>query len=511
MERQRQEAHKRRWGIVCVEAEGGACIDDLRKQGVVAASSVSRYVWRPAPELADQLPPSFSLAMHCMVAGEARSRWFYPIGSFERFITDAFAGGLALLCKIRDLGPEARYSYRAMWQFFQRVRRTREHLRNVLLNATSLRVSRSARGITRDYSILPASVGLNDRGEGTPWDVGRLLQEGAKEAKRRGVAAPREEHCVHYGLVQAARLNPLYLSEEQIPPLIRQALYETILVDDLQDGGSMEDAHDLVLERSLQALWEHLGDRAARLDSWLLGPKNSFVRQLAQPKRAPGGTLERALVRRVLLDLGWDAYSYVAGCIHVMMHVFRKLLPEPLAEAEDHRFAQMYLKQAYIGGLPLALLIERFGFLQSVLWDIWEDLSGGDGPPVLHRLLAYYGEMAAARRAADRMMKGRKAAGSSGGYAVECPLDRAADLATHEAAVPEQFQEIASLLRRDQNIRCRCNCAVPDWHDRVIGDPTDKVTLSHYCAGCGFETSTTVSMQDLQRLALQLHAGSDER
>src|SRR5262249_27355201 len=133
-----------------------------------------------------------------------------------------------------------------------------------------------------------------------------------------------------------------------------------------------DERREAVLDRSLEALERHLGDGAAEFDAWFAGPKNSLVRQLAQQKRAPGGQLERNLVRRMLQDLGWASYCSVADGVTVMMSVFQGPPPEPLTEAERLRFEQTYFKQSHFGQLPLVLLVERFGFLKSVLWDIGE-------------------------------------------------------------------------------------------------------------------------------------------
>src|SRR5262249_23928344 len=137
------------------------------------------------------------------------------------------------------------------------------------------------------------------------------------EALEQGLPDPTEQDCVQYGLLRAARLDPLEVREEEVPGLIRQALYESIPVDALPNSssnGRTHDPRDAVIERSLEALERHLGDKT-KFDAWFSGPKNSFVRQVAQQKQAPGGQMERDLVRRVLQDLGWDAYRYVGDCL----------------------------------------------------------------------------------------------------------------------------------------------------------------------------------------------------
>ena len=234
-------------------------------------------------------------------------------------------------------------------------------------------------------------------------------------------------------------------------------------------------------------------------------------------------------MRRMLQDLGWDSYSYVADCLHVMMYVFQRLLPEPLTEAERLRFEQMYVKQSHFGQLPLALLVERFGFLKGVLWDIEETPSNRDAIRVFYRLLGYYGEMASIRRTSDRRIKARKAARLDHGYAgerplnperdqdnrQEQPLDSAfercnensdtnveADLIERASGVPERFLQIAEAIRSDRQICCACS--EPEWDARTVEQTDETAIIGHYCARCAFAASTEVPLSELKRIWLTL-------
>jgi hypothetical protein len=509
--------HEQRLGTIHVEAEPEASFPQevlatARARGVTSDLQVARYTWSPPAAFTEQLPAGFTLSLWSARSPEDGARLFYPVTSFAEFIRDAFVGGLALLDKFKNPSAEQRFSYLSMWQLFRRLRRTREHLQNRLLQVTSLRIRRSGRDTAQDYHLLPASVGLNARGEGKRWGAGRLVQEGREEALEQGVRSPTEEDCVHYGLARAAQLNPLEVpDEEKVLALMRLALYEPILVEGSSDGPA-HGHRETVLDRSLEAVERHLGDGTAEFDAWFSGPNNSFVRQVAQRKQVPGGRLEQNLVRRVLQDLGWEAYRYVADCLHVMMYVFQRLIPEPLTQAEGVRYEQMYFKQAHFGQLPLVLLVERFGFLKSVLWKLWEAPDDRRAVCVLYRMLAWYAEMAPNRRKSDRKIKAGKAARLARGYAGECELDlelvqdgrqAEADGADSEtgrtdaaAGVPAQFQKMARWVRQRKKVRCKC--VVPEWEDRVAAMTGKAATLTHHCARCGVTISTKVSLEELR-------------
>jgi hypothetical protein len=527
MQRAEALSHEQEWGTIHIEPEREdslpqEMLNKLRNGGITSRFAISRYTWVPPETLADQLPPGFTFSLRCICFPEDELRRFYPLNNFDEYIAQAFAGGLALLDRIKNLSPEQRFSYRAMWQFFQRIRRTREHFGNRLLNGGSLRITRSGREGSQNFSILPESVGLNSQKKGKPWAVGQLLRIGESEARAQGISNPTEEDCVGYGLVCAARLDPLEVPEDQVPALIRLALYESIPVEAFRnlspDDPLVTKLREAVLDRSLVALERHLGDEAALFDGWLAGQKNSFVRQLAQQKKAFGGPLQRDVVRRVLQDLGWDAYPYMADCLHVMMWVFMQILPEPLNEAEKSRFERMYFKQSYFGRLPSALLAERFRFLNGILWDIVEATDNRSAIAVLHRLLAYYGEMATNRRMIDRTIKDRNAARDVFGFAGECELNPAIDQADRQVTeysndpdamwlndladdIAKRIARLADLVRQENKIHC--TCAVPRWDCRATGQTGQIATLMHRCRQCGSTTSTEISIEELQRICAE--------
>jgi hypothetical protein len=484
----------KKWGSILVEqdAEDLAATLQLQTGHALPAFTSLRHTWTPPADMHPELPEGFTLSLRSVVGPDGVRR-FFPVDDLTSFFTDAFAGGLALHNRLKNMSPEQRYSYRAMWLLFQRIRATREHFANSFRYADSLRVSPSARQTAQQFSILPESVGLNDQGQGERWGVGRLLTEGWEEAREQGVQQPTEADCVHYGLVRAARMNPLRLRDEEVPSLIRMALYKAAELPASLDPAVLE----VVVDRVLQAVNRHLGDKSAKFDLWFSGPHSSLVPQIANKKFAPGGVLDRNVVRRALLELGWDSYRYVADCVHTMMWVFQRLLPEPLTVAERRFFEQVYLMQPHFGQMPFILLAERFPFLKGILWQIWKGPGDPNAVPIMNRLLFYYGEIAAARRAADRQVKAKRAGqGETGKLTIECPLhpqihlpakpgvptspddpDGAEAVAEggpldpefdqpEKSAVPELWDALAERIRELRGVRC--DCVLPKWEDKYL-------------------------------------------
>jgi len=476
------------------------------------------YEWTPAPELKGELPPSFTFRLRC-ITGSDGVRRFYPVGSLEEFIAQAFMVGLALLSTLKHLTPEQRHSYRTMYLLFQRVRRSKEHLGNNLLNATSLRISRVGRDLADEPSILPATVGLDQQGGGEPWSVDRFLAEGRQAARGAGIELPSEVDCVHYGLVAAAKLNPLIIPSDRVSELVHQALYDEIPIDE----PIQPEVVDAVIERTLAAMHHHLDEPAAEFDAWFSGPHASFVRQIAKRKLLPGGQLDQVLVRSVLVDLGWQAYRYVADCIHTTMWAIERSIPEPLTEGERTFFDQMYLNQPHFGNLPLVLLVERFPFVQSIIWDILGSPDDQTAIAVLHRLLDYYGDMARRRRQVDRTIKQRRPANLIEGEKTPLIIPLKAPVIAPETGetegpnerpygepaildsspVPEMFDQIAEALCVRRQIRCKCGTA--DWDHRVLALDGVTATIEHACRACHFTAMSTVSVEEIKQHVLGAH------
>ncbi|MBI3406797.1 MAG: hypothetical protein HY040_00380 [Planctomycetes bacterium] len=151
------------------------------------------------------------------------------------------------------------------------------------------------------------------------------------------------------------------------------------------------------------------------------------------------------------------------------MRTFQNAIADQLSDRERLHFEHVHLRQSYLGNLPLVLLVERFSFLQGLLWEFWDKLPNLDLVPVLHRLLDYYVDLAVRRREADRRIKSAR------------PMMFHDEL--YEPQVQNDlFQEIAAEIREIGKVDC--GCPRPDWVAELKGKPGPKIRIIHRCMGC---------------------------
>jgi hypothetical protein len=464
------------------------------------------YTWTPPPSAQRELPPATTLVLRCATFPDGVRR-FYPTLSFDTFIDVAFNAGLGIWSELESKTGEHRQSERLKWFLFRRVRVTREHLTNVLLNPESLRVRTCGQGVEKIYSILPEDVGLYaSHKEREGWCMAELLKEGREEAQERGVNKPTSSDLIHYGLLRAAQRNPLEVSDREVPGLLRQALYDTVMLPDYEACRPKPvydtATRDAVIERVWNAILRHLEEPASEFDSWFQGPNNSFIAQIAKKKRAPGGALDPEVVRQILLDLGWEAYPRVGGLVDATMRTIFHLIDPPLNMLENEFYQQYYLKQPHFGEVPFVLWVERFPFLDESLWEMWTNPGDRQKVAVFHRLLYYYGAMAIERRSIDRLMSAKKASrGKNSPYVQEVSFD----LDQHDSPASPTHQEIEELAEevRDRNqVRCKCVTPLrPDWASEVSDFKDKEVTITHTCRTCDTTVTTILSLEKLKALA----------
>jgi hypothetical protein len=227
-----------------------------------------------------------------------------------------------------------------------------------------------------------------------------LTERGRRAAQEAGYPNPTSEHAIHFGLLESARLDPLEVEPDKVPNLVRLALFDI----DALEGEPDAELIEAVTERMLVAIEQHLDDTTEDFERWFFASDRSVLKQISQQKKRRGGRLRRADVRQAMLHLCWQAYEYVGQCVHALMRMIKNSIPN-LGEAERRIYEHAYEAQPYYGGLPLALLAERRGFLRHAVLAIWEEPHNQDHVRALHRLLAYYAHMASARRCADRRSK----------------------------------------------------------------------------------------------------------
>jgi len=221
--------------------------------------------------------------------------------------------------------------------------------------------------------------------------------------------------------------------------------------------------------------------------------------------RKCGGPIAREVVRRSLLDLVFDAFTYVGDCVCLQMQALLQALPLPLAERERSLFEALYFKQDYLGGLPLILLRDRFPFLKEAILDIFA-APGDPGPVgVLLRLLQYYEEMDSARREVDRGLKRREIHNkATGQVARTVSLDDGMS-GTSAAASNDLFGKIAAWLRDDRGINCLCTDA-GTWTARLLDGEVDGEVLliDVECEQCCYSERIEVERGEFEEIGREL-------
>ena len=371
--------------------------------------------WNPPEHLTPSLPGDFSLPLACVVGPDGLRR-IVPNCSFEELIDIGAVIGPALLDDAHHMDDGVDKSYRVMHLVLQYVRGRafrdkrgmQEHMTRNYRTSRDLYVRPSGRFSGNQHDVLPGDVGLDAEGKGERFSVTRLTDTGRQVACEAGWRNPISKQAIPFGFCEAAKRNPLRLEAEEVPSLVRMALFDI----DTSRGTPSTEVADAVEERLLEALERHLDDPCEEFEEWFSGTRSSLVKQIAQQKKKPGGQLEHGEVRQALLHLGWRAYEYVGQCVDVLMKAVKNSMPDPLNREEIQLYEQMYESQPCYGNLPLALLAERASFLNPAIVAIWNDPTNHDHVAVLHRMLAYYADMAPSRRDADRRSKQRCQGGS---------------------------------------------------------------------------------------------------
>ncbi len=418
---------------------------------------VEQHVWTPSVQIADMLPQDFRITFDVYRA-EASGRWFVPQGGLGMLRHAAWLAGVTILKKHKGLSENEINSYRAMHFIVQRACQTKAHIDRAFSSATDLIVRPSGRVGGASANVLPSTLGLDSKGTGKQWSVDRLIQEGRAAAEDAGITHPRFGELLAYGLMVAARLDPLEWPEAGVDTLVRTVLF------DFERHAVASDPETvlLVYSRLCDAMNAHEADSQTDFDGWFVGGKSNLPKSLGNQVRAPGGRLSTKQVNSALLELAWQGYRYEADCLNAFAQAFMQALPTPLDPTERQKFSQMYQPQGYLGGLPLALVRERSELLKPILLEVWDSPEDTTLPPVLWRMLWYYAEMITARRRADREVK----------------RPRASDSARTGTAISELDQdECAETLGTAAGMICQgCNCPIHYQFELLVEEASVLIT-----------------------------------
>lgn len=374
-----------------------------------ASNQLSMYTLIPADTIAADLPEGFRLRMLCATDRDG-FRGFYPLNGPDGLIADCTAGGLAILTHLKNMDGESRFSYRVMFELCRKVQGMTEHYKRNFGGHKDLMVTRSGRDDLGKRNILPEFLGKDHTGNGQRWGITLLKNVGRELSEEMGDAQPTEARLIERGLFVAARRNPLKITNSsEIKGLVHAALYDGPPEVDLDGNDAWNDIKYEIIEQMIAVIEKRLKKTTEGFEEWLFGPKNSFIKLIASRKYTHG-PLTKEVVRRCLLELGWEAYQYLADCIRVQMRCFRNALPNELNEQELEYFDRIYMPQEDFGGLPLVLIRERIPLLKMPMLAglCGEDF---DEAGVIHRLLSDYVEMVNNRREADRRAKQYSSAG----------------------------------------------------------------------------------------------------
>ncbi|MCA9014765.1 MAG: hypothetical protein KDA77_05470, partial [Planctomycetaceae bacterium] len=352
-----------------------------------AASARHVYRWFPSEDIRSELPTDFELRFDCLTGKDGVRRFNPTLGS-EALISLLFIGGLAILIKHNSLSAEQAWDSQMMFLLFQKMRKLNNHQQRNFQGIKDLYIKRPGRQETGQRNVLPDSLGTGPDSINPPWGIDKLKTKGEELARECGYERPSMRQTIEYGLFAAALLHPLMIEDpEQIEGLLRIALYnEWNTCDcDLQ-------TREWIEGEIQEAIRAHLRDSQDDFNEWFWGCKNSFLKQIAR-KRCPHENVTNSMVRKVLLDLGWRAYTCVAECIHEQMYYFQNALRNPLNEQERQIFEMAYQKQSYLADLPLLLLYERIPFLKAPMLALLRGENDFDFTGTVHRLLFYYSQM----------------------------------------------------------------------------------------------------------------------
>lgn len=473
----------------------------------------TRFTWKPSDEIRHLLPPDFSLEFFCWV-GQDSVRRFAPTVPLGKFIPEAFLAGLAIQLGRFGFDPRVRFSYCAMLTLYQLAPRLREHLDRRFVRKEDFAASRG-------QDVLPEHFGTTSAGEGSRWTVEELEKEGRDAATKTGRTSPDSATCFHLGLLEAARRNPLppsSLSEDEARQLVRLGLFDLGPVPGEADAAKTEE----VIGRVLDALMKHQDYGTEEFNRWFFDHVDNLVHQVS--KKKTGGTISREVVRQALLEEVFRSYTYVGDCVHLLMMDVRDALPDPLNERELGVFRFLYLKQRYLGGLPLLLLRDRFDFLDEAIQTLLVSSPDQDNIGALLRLLEYYGAMVSNKRQVDREHKRRgRHRNKSGGIAIEVSLEdwdspltpeadssresgarRSGSIVIQQSAWSEQFEEIAEVIRKKRRVRCKCK-TTEHWHAIVLHENDREAVLSDGCQVCEHhEPDLCVSIEELKAIAKKI-------
>jgi hypothetical protein len=213
-------------------------------------------VWRPHSDL--RLPEGFELKLKCLVGTDGVRR-FSPCLGHELFVMNAALAGQAILERCKSLSREQRASYGLMRLIYQQQERLQERFRRRFTRISDLRITKAARTSVDEADVLPDWLGLDSNGRGIKWSDAELVRRGKQAIGNDNVD---DETCIRHGLIEAARLNPIDVSEMTEDEETARRYLRVVLFDlgPASESSITEETKKLVEARLLAAIDKHLDD-----------------------------------------------------------------------------------------------------------------------------------------------------------------------------------------------------------------------------------------------------------
>lgn len=374
----------------------------------------------------------------------------------DGYATRAFQYGHAFLAYERNWPHAECVRWLVGKHAFDWSRSTQDCLSVEFGSPGSLVLRRGAAQALGRTTLLPQGIGSAEK----PWDLPEFTERATALAGERGINNPSGQELISHGLHAAALLNPLTLSDAgEIASLVRTALFDASkappqLPSDFGDAILAD-----IEQRFTERIYRHLDEPREQFLKWFGGAGNLLKSLTHFAGREP---LERDVVRRGLLDLAWRGMLQTAECFETFARRYARALPKVLSPNEQKYYEAMYYRRPYLGGLSLVLLLDRATILKPIIAELWE---APDDPLLigaLHRVLAYYSEMAVSSREHERGKKAHTAARRT----VELPEnDALADVGEHQV-----LHDVLENILKKRQISCpKCGRpAFPGVADEVF-------------------------------------------
>jgi hypothetical protein len=267
------------------------------------------YRWSPPSDLVQKLPADYSVALECW-RWNTGVRHFTPANpkladfsgytsyDLPAFALEASVGGQALLWRRGERAPHAWLPYGVARLFMQYAQHLREHLGRTRKLSDALHLCIAARKIRGEIDALPGDIGLNEKGEGERWNAARLMEEGRLAAKARRITSASDDDIVRLGLLAAAELNPLEMSDAESEFITRATIF--LLNTDLPTPS--DELLKFVAIKISDSIDKKQDVSNEEFRTWIEDPHSSLIRSI---QRASKDKLGRKEIRAALLELAW--------------------------------------------------------------------------------------------------------------------------------------------------------------------------------------------------------------